>query len=257
MCSMFRRIDPGTFDQAMTLLDKGTSVCGTARRLGVSRNTIRYWQTNGRPRGRLPATVTARTIAESLDERRYSYLFGMYLGDGCVSRMGRTVALVISNDPKYPGIIRECRDALSAIAPRKARTRVRKNGVAELVSCFVGWPILLPQYGPGKKHERRIELADWQQVITRQHTREFLRGLIHSDGSRCINRCKVKLPSGRIGRYEYPRYFFTNYSGDIRRIFCEHCELLGIRWTQSNPRNISVSHRESVALLDDFVGPKS
>jgi hypothetical protein len=51
-------------------------------------------------------------------------------------------------------------------------------------------------------------------------------------------------------------YFFSNLSSDIRALFCEHCELLGIRWTQSNPRNISVSHRRTVALLDDFVGPK-
>jgi hypothetical protein len=41
-----------------------------------------------------------------------------------------------------------------------------------------------------------------------------------------------------------------------RQIFCDHCELLGIRWTRSNARNISVSDRESVALLDQFVGPK-
>jgi hypothetical protein len=110
---------------------------------------------------------------------------------------------------------------------------------------------------PGKKHERKIELVDWQLLITRQYTGEFIRGLIHSDGSRCINRFSVKLPSGRVGRYEYPRYFFTNYSGDIRRIFCEHCDLLGIRWSQSNARNISISHRDSIALLDSFVGPKS
>jgi hypothetical protein len=72
-----------------------------------------------------------------------------------------------------------------------------------------------------------------------------------------MNCFSTQLPSGRVARYEYPRYFFTNYSADIRRIFCEHCELLGIRWTQSNPRNISISHRDSVALLDDFIGPKS
>ena len=59
-----------------------------------------------------------------------------------------------------------------------------------------------------------------------------------------------------MAEYEYPRYFFTNYSADIRGIFCEHCDLLGIRWTQSNARNISVSHRESVAILDEVVGPK-
>ncbi len=126
-----------------------------------------------------------------------------------------------------------------------------------LQSSGASWPNLFPQHGPGRKHERRIELAPWQLRITRAHTEEFLRGLIHSDGSRCINRFAVKLPSGRVGRYAYPRYFFTNYSADIRKIFCEHCELLGIRWTQSNARNISVSHRDSVAILDSFVGPKS
>jgi hypothetical protein len=50
--------------------------------------------------------------------------------------------------------------------------------------------------------------------------------------------------------------FFSNRSADIRALFCEYCERLGIRWTQSNPRNISVSHRPSVELLDSFVGPK-
>jgi hypothetical protein len=133
-----------------------------------------------------------------------------------------------------------------------------QNGSAVvLASCGHDWRNLFPQHGPGKKHERKIELVDWQLLITQQFTREFIRGLIHSDGSRCINRFSVKLPSGRVGRYEYPRCFFTNYSDDIMWIFCEHCDLLGIRWSQSNQRNISVSHRDSVALLDTFVGPKS
>jgi hypothetical protein len=72
-----------------------------------------------------------------------------------------------------------------------------------------------------------------------------------------VNRFNVQLPSGRAGSYAYPRYFFSNLSPDIRRLFCEHCEMLGIRWTQSNPRNISVSHRRSVAILDEFIGPKA
>jgi hypothetical protein len=66
----------------------------------------------------------------------------------------------------------------------------------------------------------------------------------------------VRLPSGRRAEYAYPRYFFSNLSADIRALFCEYCDRLGIRWTQSSRRNISVSHRESVALLDAFVGPK-
>jgi hypothetical protein len=52
-------------------------------------------------------------------------------------------------------------------------------------------------------------------------------------------------------------YFFSNLSADIRRIFIEHCELLGIRVTQSNDRNLTVSHRDSVAFLDQLVGPKT
>jgi len=34
------------------------------------------------------------------------------------------------------------------------------------------------------------------------------------------------------------------------------CWRLGLRWTQSNHRNISISHRASVALLGENVGPK-
>ena len=89
------------------------------------------------------------------------------------------------------------------------------------------------------------------------HTKPLLRGLIHSDGCRCMNAFSVRLPSGRVGWYSYPRYFFSNLSADIREIFATHCDLLGIRWTQSNTRNLSVSHRPSVKLLDSFIGPKT
>jgi hypothetical protein len=120
-----------------------------------------------------------------------------------------------------------------------------------------GWPEAFPQHGPGRKHERKIELTDWQREVVDRFPEEFLRGLVHSNGCRTINRFKTKLPSGRVAEYEYPRWFFSNRSADIRGLFCEYCERLGIGWTQSNPRNISVSHRRSVALLDSFVSAKS
>jgi hypothetical protein len=67
----------------------------------------------------------------------------------------------------------------------------------------------------------------------------------------------MKLPSGRVAEYSYVRHFFSNLSADIRQIFVDHCAPLGIRVTQSNPRNLSVSHRDSVAILEQIVGPKS
>ena len=100
-------------------------------------------------------------------------------------------------------------------------------------------------------------LTDWQQEIVDAHPHPFLRGLLHSDGCRTVNRFSTTLPSGRVAEYAYPRYFFSNLSDDIRGLFCEACERLGIRWTQSNPRNISVSHRTSVAILEELVGPKT
>ena len=45
---------------------------------------------------------------------------------------------------------------------------------------------------------------------------EFVRGLIHSDGCRSVNRFKTKLPSGRVAEYAYPRWFFSKRSEAIR-----------------------------------------
>jgi hypothetical protein len=115
--------------------------------------------------------------------------------------------------------------------------------------------LAFPQHGTGKKHERAIALADWQQHLVDRFPRQFLRGLIHADGSRVINRFSVSLASGPR-EYAYPRYFFTNPSTDIQRLFCESCDRLGIRSTRSSYKNVSVADRRSVALLDSFVGPK-
>src|ERR1700710_1345233 len=109
-----------------------------------------------------------------------------------------------------------------------------------IVLDYKHWPLVFPRHGPGRKHNRPIVLHEWQRAIVDRRPRPFLRGLINSDGCRTINRFKTKLPSGRVAEYAYPRYFFSNQSADIRRLFCEYCERLGVRWTQSNPRNISV-----------------
>jgi len=118
------------------------------------------------------------------------------------------------------------------------------------------WLSAFPQHGLGKKHERAIRLEDWQQAVTTAFPRQFLRGLIHSDGSRVINRFSVDLATGRRA-YAYPRYFFTNLSSHIQAMFCTTCDQLGIRWTQSSHKNISIADRKSVALLDAFIGPKA
>lgn len=189
----------------------------------------------------------------------YAYLLGLYLGDGCVVRHARTTRLVIMLDGAYPRIVAAAADAIRTVGlGRPVSVLSVKDSRAVAVQSYSGaWPSVFPQAGPGRKHDRPIVLARWQRAIVDEFPRPFLRGLIHSDGCRTVNRFKTKLPSGRVAQYEYPRYFFSNLSADIRGLFCEYCERLGIRWTQSNHRNISVSHRRSVAILDGFIGPKT
>jgi hypothetical protein len=197
-------------------------------------------------------------VIRPADTYAYAYLLGAYLGDGYVANTGRSFQLVITLDAVYPDVIEECRAAIVLSLPA-SHPRANPHAVHRSVRVTAGsknWPDLFPQMGPGRKHERLIVLAPWQREIVDAHPWPFVRGLLHSDGCRTVNRFKTRLPSGRVAEYAYPRYFFSNLSADIRGLFCESCERLGLRWTQSNHRNISISHRASVALLDENVGPK-
>jgi transcriptional regulator with XRE-family HTH domain len=104
---------------------------------------------------------------------------------------------------------------------------------------------------PRRKHERSIVLAAWQYAITRRQPEALIRGLIHSDGCRYMNRIRHASRS-----YVYPSYSFANVSSDIKQIFCEHLDLLDIEWRRNDPKEIVITRRASVAKLDEFVGPK-
>lgn len=58
------------------------------------------------------------------------------------------------------------------------------------------------------------------------------------------------------GGWRHPRYVFANISADIRRIFTDACDLLGLHWTAAG-RNIYVSRKADVARMDEFIGPKA
>jgi hypothetical protein len=124
-----------------------------------------------------------------------------------------------------------------------------------VVGYSAHWPCFFPQHGPGKKHDRRIVLDSWQQTIVDSHPWEFIRGLVHSDGCRITNWTE-KVIAGERKRYEYPRYFFTNLSADIRRLYTDTLDKVGVAWKQPNAKNISVARKASVALMDTHVGPK-
>jgi hypothetical protein len=190
----------------------------------------------------------------SLTELAYSYLLGLYLGDGCLLLHRRRVyRLSIVLDAAHPVIAHECSAAMSLVMPMNAAT-IRRDSCCQMLhvnSYSTHWPCLFPQHGPGLKHDRRIALESWQRAIVERHPKRLLRGLIHSDGCRTTN--TVRHPKKT---YNYPRYFFSNRSDDIRRIFCDTCDQLGIAWRQNNRFEVNVAQRGSVALMDTFIGPK-
>lgn len=177
----------------------------------------------------------------------YPYLLGIYLGDGVLSEGRRHVwHLRITMDARYPDINARVSSALLAVGGRRVGV-VQRAGWVELGSYWKHWICLFPQHGRGAKHLRRIALTDWQRSLVSRYPDEFLAGLIHSDGCRCVNRVK---------QHAYPRYFFTNKSDDIRALFTMACGLLGIECRPAGHKNISIARRCSVALMDDLVGPK-
>ncbi|WP_327669999.1 MULTISPECIES: transcriptional regulator [unclassified Streptomyces] len=257
--------DMGTRKRALALVAQGRSLNSVSKETGVSRAAIRAWQTRIEPLPRMQPQATPCVRCRPapglpIDAAAYSYLLGLYLGDGCISpgmRYGYFLRIACAN--VYPGLIDGCAAAMQAINPSGKSARVQAVGYVSVVGYSRHWPCLFPQHGPGKKHERTITLAPWQQKVVDAHPWEFIRGLIHSDGCRITN-WTTRIIGGERKRYEYPRYFFTNTSTDIIQLCTDTLDRLGVEWKTLNQSRaavtISVARKADVALMDAHVGPK-
>ncbi|MFD6416758.1 helix-turn-helix domain-containing protein [Streptomyces sp. NPDC060194] len=250
--------------QALSLLRGGAKNADVARRFDIPVGTISYWKHMDRAkRGECPGRIHAACprCDGDLDEAAYAYLLGLYLGDGHIIQYSghRSPSLSITCCDTWPGLMDECEQAMRAVFPANSPCRVRRKGCHDVKMYSKHLWCLFPQHGPGKKHTRKIAFEPWQQAIVDTHPWAFIRGLIHSDGCRIVNWTE-KMVGGARKRYEYPRYFFTNKSDDIRKLCGDTLTKVGVEWTTlargSDPFNISVACRASVALMDLHVGPK-
>jgi hypothetical protein len=247
---------PDVRRQAIALMDRGQSLRAITLATGVSRSTLRDWRDHPEKSGgraTCPRCAEIPSLPEPASD--YAYLLGLYLGDGCISASRRVWALRIACADAWPGLIAECKRAVKAVRPDNKVWTVQCEGCTHVVATSRHWPCLFPQHGPGRKHNRKIELEPWQRTITAAHPGDFARGLIHSDGCRFANRVRHNLSTGEK-RYEYPRYMFTNESADILRLCGEALDQLEVSWRFSRRNTISVARREAVERLDKFVGPK-
>jgi hypothetical protein len=238
------------------LLDReNAAICG------VSVRAIRHWRAGNRrahpDSARQSPPICPRCHGRALNPEAYAYLLGLYLGDGHITRSQRTHVLWLACSDAWPGLLVDAKQTMSLVMPSSSVFCASHRGVActYVKSTSKHWPCLFPQHGPGRKHDRKIELEPWQHEIVDSYPGDFARGLFHSDGCRLINRVRRPLESGDRW-YEYPRYLFVNRSADIHRLCGETLDRLDVAWRFSKPTTISVARRDAVARLDEFVGPK-
>lgn len=238
------------FNAAQRLIAAGANDCAIARELGIPRTTVRDWRCRPRARPRLDSKTPCGVIHDfsTLPIAAYCYVLAMYLGDGSISRARRVWRLRITLDQKYPAIIERCCQAIEILMPGQRAGIVKRVGCFDVSLFSKHWPCLLPQHGPGVKHNRPIALEPWQQVLVDQATEEFVLGLIHSDG------CRVVANDRGVRSI---RYHFSNRSEDIIGLFTAALDKLGIHWTRSTKYIVSVYRKADTARLDEFIGPKT
>ncbi len=146
---MYVHHEQAVVDRALDLALAGVPKLTIAQDLGVNVKTVRRWiATNGVRQPRLERCTTERCrVRGTVDRRAYSYLLGMYLGDGHIVHTRRSFRLEIACDPKYPGIIEEAMDALRVVLPSN-RPLARRRPHVVMVGIYSNHlPCLLPQHG--------------------------------------------------------------------------------------------------------------
>jgi len=240
--------------QARQLMARGCTAREAAERLGLPLRTVAKWRATMATDHTPPArcVICSEGPTAELGES-YAYLLGQYLGDGHLVTSARVPVLRIYACTDYPRVSAKVSAAIASVrgtVPGLVTWR-RSERLVTIQSYWMHWPCLLPQHGPGKKHERPIVLADWQRAIVEEHPWSLIRGLIHSDGCRVINRVVVR---GKT--YEYPRYFFSNESDDIQAIFTTALDRVGVPWRNNRGNSVSIARRAGVERMDQHVGPK-
>lgn len=239
-------------DDALRLIAAGASDGAVARQLGLARTTVRDWRRPSyQPQFALERCPRCwqRTRPVRLQAADYAELLGLYLGDGHLTALARTQRLRIFLDARHEMIVSQAYELLRRCFPRNRVARMTAEEGAMVIlrvhNNHLG--CLLPQHGPGKKHERPIVLEPWQSAMLAQAPWAFLRGCIRSDGCVFVN---------RTGRYEYLSYAFDNLSADIRKLFIETCRRVGVECRPTG-NSVRIYRRKSVALMLEHVGLKT
>jgi Homeodomain-like domain len=157
--------------EAVKLWRAGNSGKRIARLSGIPRSTVRYWIRRFAGVAQAAEATGLKPVQwgfESLHQHQhpaYAYLLGLYLGDGCISRVPRTYVLRIFLNDGQPHVIAEAARAISQLAPKRVGLSRIGRRVVVVRMYWGGWPLMLPQHGhplrrlPASTHRQGQELS--------------------------------------------------------------------------------------------------
>jgi hypothetical protein len=230
----------------LDLSKQGFNNSEISRQLNIPRRTIsdrvRKGEITLQIRGSSEFSVTEDLFPE------YAYALGLYLGDGCIDKGPREVYRMRVTLTKTDAVvIHRCMRVLGQLFPiNKVNAIPRKTeGATDITLHSKSLKSAFPQHGLGKKHHRKIWLADWQKEITHSCPEWLLAGLIDSDG------CRLNAYYKREDQ-SYLRYDFTNFSSDILEIFADHAKRLNLHFTYPKTTRIAFYSRKDVQQIEEI-----
>jgi hypothetical protein len=246
------------YELVMSLIKSGMKVCDIVELTGFTRSCISNWVNRGprnfninrQPKLKIDYTnynpvefLKNKSLTSNNINKEYSFLLGMYFGNGCVTTRFKTKRLLLSMNSDYQTVNDRLVECMQNVTGEKVFVYDRRNN-AKPINCIVYsvyadfLELIFPHCGVGHKHLRKIELKDWQ--INMIEPLSFVQGLMFSDG------CSVN----------DERYEFNNCSIDIINMFSKYCNLLGLRTNLYERKNMPEYYARSyvvkIAWKDDY-----
>jgi hypothetical protein len=243
--SKYRKYNIELIEKIIKEINSGKSKFSISKKYNIPRGTIMYWYKNDI--GKQCNIKNKKVDLLNLDKDAYSYILGVYLGDGYINKMERTWKLRFFLDSRQTLVIDECVKNLKKIfIKNKVSILTTKYNyiIIYLYSNYI--PNLFPHLGEGEKYKRKIELNEFQINIINYD--KLMKGLFHSDGS-------FYIASGK-----YPRYQFTNKSIDLINIF-KFCMIRNniipkYRQRKNGIYDIQIQNKKDVNKLYPILGEK-
>jgi hypothetical protein len=224
------------YDAVIEMAKTETNMSVIAKKFNLPWTTVRNWLRRTSKSERYPNLVLLTDndikthIINNIGINEYSYMLGCYFGDGHISKFQNKITkqFHLATGTNTPKII-DFQSKLLTLFGNKIVVRKRKFNVVDIFTHNSDFDKIFPHTGSGFKHNRKIELTDWQKEIV--NYKYILLGLFHSDG------CAVKAYSRT--RDNIYRYEFVNKSPDILEIYCNCLEFLNITYTKRQRINVN------------------